>query len=685
MIKKKRILILKYKILQKLKLIYLFNFKFFFVIGLFFFNPYKNKAQQIFYQDVFYGGVTAGGFSTGQGSGSGSFSLYIEPSSTIRKAFLFTYRIGYAPNVPIIINGSPYLFDTTNVLMQVNHKSSFASPVHLYYYDFTDSLNANITSNFNVTIPTQSGLPLNWGYWTTFIYIAYENPTLPSVATSIWINDEDFLGNQFYNYQNLIPIDNTHPVALSLYSDRTSDTLFTEGYNTYVNANLLGAIGGFDSSTNGGVKGHFYYQNNALFGLDDDTPDSLMGGSDGLADIRSYINNNDTSFDLRLVHQKYPNNLATRTNINLAEILAYSSPCDTFSTNITPNDTICLGDSLQLNASGGNLYSWYGTFGGLNDTSIANPKASPPQTSTYIVTITNDSGCVKTEQVKIWVNPLPEPDTIIITNNVCGDSSGVINVGNIPNGTAPFTYSLTNLITLNTQNSTLNTFTNLGTGTYEILITDSNGCQWLDTATVNEVNNVNANFTATPQTGVAPLDVTFSNISAGANNYEWTIINNQLNDTIIQNSSFNIQHLFDSAGTYQVCLVAFNNLPRCADTICKTIVVEDEISLIIPNVFTPNGDNENDNFVIQLTGAALIKNLKAEVFNRWGMLVNSVEFSVMSDKHTQHSTPHTQYTLWDGSTTAAALAPEGTYFYVITYQTLKGEVESKKGSLTLLR
>src|SRR5690554_3864302 len=91
----------------------------------------KSFSQTLFYQDVFYGGVTAGGFSTGQGFGSGNFGLFIEPGSIIKQAYLFTYRIGYPPNVPITVNGTPYLFDTTNVLMQINHKNPYASPVSL--------------------------------------------------------------------------------------------------------------------------------------------------------------------------------------------------------------------------------------------------------------------------------------------------------------------------------------------------------------------------------------------------------------------------------------------------------------------------------------------------------------------------------------------------------------------------
>src|SRR5690606_21620934 len=101
------------------------------------------------------------------GVGSGTLNLDIEPGSTIKKAYLFTYRIGYPPTTPIIINAIPYVFDTTNTIMDVTH-SPFSSPIKLFYYDFTNDLNSSITSTFNVTIPSQSGLPINWGYWTTF-------------------------------------------------------------------------------------------------------------------------------------------------------------------------------------------------------------------------------------------------------------------------------------------------------------------------------------------------------------------------------------------------------------------------------------------------------------------------------------------------------------------------------------
>ena len=473
-----------------------------------------------------------------------------------------------------------------------------------------------------------------------------------------------------------------------------------DGSYVGVNGNTIGLIYGPNSNSinSCGAYTDFAHYNDTLFGLRNDTPDSLMNAADALADIKSYVNNNDTTVDVTFT--KNPAGGNNLTNPIRAVMLSYSTPCDTFSTTITANDTICLGDSVQLNAAipiaiGSGTYSWFGAFGGLSDTSIANPIASPPQTTTYIVTIKNDSGCVKTDQVKIWVNPLPVADTLIVTNNFCGDSVGSLQVGNIANGTAPFNYQLTNLQTPNTINQQLTTFNNLGTGNYQLTITDANGCTFTDTATITETNIVQANFTATPSVAlpIAIGIVDFSNTSLNANTFEWTITSlpfGSAQGALLQDSTLNTQYLFNQSGTYETCLIAYNNIPTCADTICKTIIVEDEISFVIPNVFTPNFDNDNDNFVIQLTGASLIKELKVVIFNRWGETVKSQKFKVESFNQLQN-TNNQQITVWDGRTTAAKLAPAGTYFYVVSY-TLKDDSTStslsehhKKGSVTLLR
>lgn len=74
------------------------------------------------------------------------------------------------------------------------------------------------------------------------------------------------------------------------------------------------------------------------------------------------------------------------------------------------NQTIHLGGTVALGwsptASGGTppyTYSW-SPAAGLNSTTIANPTASPGQTTTYTVTVTDANGCQSTSTVTVTVN-----------------------------------------------------------------------------------------------------------------------------------------------------------------------------------------------------------------------------------------------------------------------------------------
>lgn len=79
----------------------------------------------------------------------------------------------------------------------------------------------------------------------------------------------------------------------------------------------------------------------------------------------------------------------------------------------------------------------------------------------------------------------------------------------------------------------------------------------------------------------------------------------------------------------------------------------------IPNVFTPNGDGLNDLFSLDFP----YKSVK--IYNRWSQLVFETKDNGI---------------YWDGRTNAAAIMPEGTYYYVV-----KTENETYKGYLQLLR
>ena len=78
--------------------------------------------------------------------------------------------------------------------------------------------------------------------------------------------------------------------------------------------------------------------------------------------------------------------------------------------NFQTNDSVavCRGESIQLQASGANSYQWRPTTG-LSNPNIANPIASPTQTTIYTVTFQDDK-CRVEQQVKVEVLPVLNAD-----------------------------------------------------------------------------------------------------------------------------------------------------------------------------------------------------------------------------------------------------------------------------------
>ena len=92
-----------------------------------------------------------------------------------------------------------------------------------------------------------------------------------------------------------------------------------------------------------------------------------------------------------------------------------------FSLAISPNDTLCIGESAQLKAfSDGDIFNWQPTTG-LNNPTIANPIATPTTTTVYSVIVNDLKNCFKdTATVEIKVYPIPQFNIVesIIQANV---------------------------------------------------------------------------------------------------------------------------------------------------------------------------------------------------------------------------------------------------------------------------
>ena len=622
----------------------------------------KSSAQKLFHQDVFFGGVTAAGFSTGISAGTAftddTITVNIEPGSTIRNAWMFVYTMGYPDELSIVLDGNLVQIDTSlHFLSEFTNSNPQSNPIRLYSVDIS-----NIITPAQLTYPVEIlniHDAINWGWWCPVIYVEYANSNLDRISTSLWYNDSNMDGEVEYDFSGLNTIDFSNDIALSIFVDRCDDS---NPYDIDFNSQEIGEFNQNDSyntSTNGvGVQGHFFYENGTLYGLSDDLPNNTMYGSDAIAVINGYLNNGDTGYNLKMEHHINPPP-TLGSAINMIFPHAYTTPCDTFSTQIIADTSFCRGDSLQLFASGGSNYEWLNTSG-MNNPTVSNPKISPDSSQLYVVRIENDPGCYRTEQVLVELRENPSIDSIRITAETCGDEDGEVKVWK--QGQSPFTH------TLGSTTLSSGTFSNLIGDTYNLEITDGNGCS-VDTTIVVPVDiAVEASFNASPESGFEPLAVDLINTSQNATDYEWFI------DNSFWDNSVNTNIYFDSTGNYTVMLYAYNNRPECVDSASFIILVNDTIYARIPNVITPNDDNVNDIFTIDVRRA---KEIESHFYNRWG---NEINQSVEKSNGLQQTIP-----LWDGKTTQKVNVIEGTYFYTITITSVAGKQYEFHGHVTINR
>lgn len=85
--------------------------------------------------------------------------------------------------------------------------------------------------------------------------------------------------------------------------------------------------------------------------------------------------------------------------------------------------------------------------------------------------------------------------------------------------------------------------------------------------------------------------------------------------------------------------------------------------ILIPNVFTPNGDGKNDAFTIE--GDCYKKDYSLTIYNRWGELLFSSADNTES---------------WDGRSSAGSFVAEGVYYYI-----LRRDGKISKGHISLIK
>ncbi|TKK68299.1 gliding motility-associated C-terminal domain-containing protein [Ilyomonas limi] len=107
-------------------------------------------------------------------------------------------------------------------------------------------------------------------------------------------------------------------------------------------------------------------------------------------------------------------------------VLVNKSPVAAVSNDVS----ICEGSSTQLQGSGGFIYQWIPATG-LSNAAIANPVASPADSTNYTLIVTNEKGCTDTAFTKVfvWKKPIAnagpnkqimEGDTVVLEGTASG-------------------------------------------------------------------------------------------------------------------------------------------------------------------------------------------------------------------------------------------------------------------------
>lgn len=311
---------------------------------------------------------------------------------------------------------------------------------------------------------------------------------------------------------------------------------------------------------------------------------------------------------------------------------------------VSADTSICVGESVQLFATGALTYTW-SPANGLSCTNCSNPVASPDESITYSVTAFS-GGCSMTGIVTVEVDSMP---LLVVSNDTTICTGDQIQL--MASGATNYSWSPSSGLSCTDCADPL--ASPLTTTTY--LVTGSNGT--CDTTASINIKVADLILDA----GIYQIIGTGSSTQlngSGAETYSWSPGSSLNDSTISSPTATPLQTTtYTLTGSANGCIKI--------DTV--TIIVVDPCKFILlPAAFSPNHDGVNDLLsVISISDPVLYY---FRVFNRWGELVFETNSSG---------------TGWDG-TYKGKNQEMGTYVYAISFD-CRGTKQMKKGNVTLLR
>lgn len=327
----------------------------------------------------------------------------------------------------------------------------------------------------------------------------------------------------------------------------------------------------------------------------------------------------------------------------------------------------CEGDSVQLHALGGlgnTDWQWF-PADGLSSDDQPEPMAAPEATTTYHL-VADQGGCITEGYVTLEIIPAPEVSYLNSTPEGCAPFS----ISFLDNSTdvVNYVWDFGDGSSVDNEPAPMHIYDSPGTYVVNLIGINSGGCEArASTATITVVEPAAADFVMhaaeQPSLVGAPMELAIP-VSSVQFNDRSTFSDESWYWDFGDGSSSDEQnpiHQYTEPGTYMVELTTVSEL-GCISRIQQGPIVIKTPDLFIPNVFSPNGDAQNDRFLVEYNGS---QPFNLQIFDRWGV---------------QHFDTNNRLAAWPGVSEDGQDLPTGTYYYQVKI----GEKEYA-GSLTLVR
>lgn len=320
--------------------------------------------------------------------------------------------------------------------------------------------------------------------------------------------------------------------------------------------------------------------------------------------------------------------------------------------------------------SSGLVDSWSWDFGDANVSDTSDPKNvyAIPGSYTVNLKVWSNKGCYQTTQHDVTVPMTPVVKFDVTPKAGCSPlSPRAINLSSIVDGELTYkwrvngkAYSDETSPKLYLENDTLEPVL----CDLKLIATSDKGC--VASLEKSDIISVYPHPTAQFAFEKQGLDLfdplmLFENRSENSVRWKWSF------DDGTSSTDFSPAHEYLSSGKYTVHMSAWNEY-NCSDTIVHVIEMYPVTTLYIPNAFTPNGDGNND--VWLLKGFNEGNRFEIRIWDRWGHLI--MQSSDMGFS-------------WNGKSSDNKVAQSGVYTYDILFQDSEGEYKEIHGQFSLLK